>query len=153
MLTLNAYTAYLCPRMTPSSRTRSPRSGKTASPRERAKALHTPPARGSRKAAEETYVDRLKELPGELRYRVASQSRGPAELARIVDALQDAIDEVRGDASSEELRTASTRLAAAVEHAHRILMRLTVFAGELEGIAWVVQGREDVDGNDSSEMP
>lgn len=95
-------------------------------------------------------MDQLKELPGELRCRVASQSRSPAEFARIVNALRDAIDDVRGDASSEELRTAGTRLAAAVEHAQRILMRLTVFAGELEGIAWIVQVREELS---SSAMP
>jgi hypothetical protein len=96
-------------------------------------------------------MDQLKELPGELRYRVAAQSRHPADLARIVNALQEAIDGIRADGSSEELRTASTRLAAGIEHAQRILTRLTMFSGELEGIAWIVQAREELEGRTSAD--
>jgi hypothetical protein len=84
----------------------------------------------------------LAELPGEIRQRLLSHSRCPAELTRVAAALQDAVDTVRGDASSEELRAAATRIAADVAYAQRILARLTSFSGELGGLAWVVDLRE-----------
>jgi len=125
--------------MTPSSRR-----GKDAPGHEHRKAAT---ARASHETAEASYNDPLKELSGELRYRLASQSRHPAELARVASALQDTIDSIRGDASSDELRNASTRLVAEIGHAQRILMRLTVFSGELEGIAWIVEAGEEVEAN------
>ncbi len=84
----------------------------------------------------------LVELPGEIRQRVLSHSRCPAELTRVAAALQDAVDTVRGDASSEELRTVATRIAADVAYAQRILARLTRLSGELGGLAWIVDLRE-----------
>jgi len=90
----------------------------------------------------------LDELPGEIRQRLLSHSRCPAELTRVAGALQDAIDTVRGDASSEELRTVATRIAADVAYAQRILARLISFSGELGGLAWVVDLREVVSDGD-----
>ncbi len=86
------------------------------------------------------------ELPGEIRQRLLSHSRCPAELTRVAGALQDAIDTLRGDASSEELKMVATRIAAEVAYAQRILARLTAFSGELGGLAWVVELREIVSG-------
>ena len=93
----------------------------------------------------------LAELPGEIRQRLLSHSRCPAELTRVAAALQDAVDTVRGDASSEELRTVATRIAADVAYAQRILARLTTFSGELGGLAWVVDLREVMSGHDGGD--
>jgi hypothetical protein len=93
----------------------------------------------------------LDELPGEIRQRLLSHSRCPAELARVANALQDAVDTLRGDASSDELRTVATRIAADAAYAQRILARLTTFSGELAGLAWVVELRETAVGQDGED--
>jgi hypothetical protein len=92
------------------------------------------------------------ELPGEIRQRLLSHSRCPAELTHVAGTLQDAVDSVRGDASSEELRSVATRIAADVAYAQRILARLTSFSGELSGLAWIVDLREMMIGDDGGDV-
>ena len=124
---------------------RPPHMGKQTGPgRMRAALPAGTPAQPARRGA----ALHLAELPGEIRQRVLSHSRCPAELTRVAAALQDAVDTVRGDASSEELRTVATRIAADVAYAQRILARLTSFSGELGGLAWVVDLREVMSGHD-----
>jgi hypothetical protein len=94
----------------------------------------------------------LDELPGEIRHRLLNHSGCPAELTRIAGALQDAVDALRGDATSDELRMVATRIAADVAYAQRILARLTSFSGELGGLAWVAELREAVNGADGGSV-
>ena len=124
---------------------RPPQIGKQTGP---ARVRAARPAGAPAEAVRRGMALHLDELPGEIRQRLLSHSRCPAELTRVAGALQDAIDTVRGDASSEELRTVATRIAADVAYAQRILARLISFSGELGGLAWVVDLREVVSDGD-----
>jgi hypothetical protein len=83
------------------------------------------------------------EVPAMVRARLARHLREPDKVLMAAEAIRDTLYELKAESSSQDLRTAGTRLQAYAEYAQLILLQLATLGGELRGLASAVEMRRD----------